>query len=65
MIRGIVEEAVGVDRIVIVLISKIVETFKYFVYTGFGISNETYGGKYDKLVRTGQGNMVSGAICRD
>ena len=60
-----VKEALGVDRTVIKLISKIGETFKHFVCTGFGISSKTYGGKHDKLVGTGQGNMVSGAICRD
>ena len=33
--------------------------------TGFGISKESYGRKYEKLVGTGQGNMVSSTICRD
>ena len=47
------------------MITKIVSIFRYFVCTGFGISKESYGRKYEKLVRTGQVNMVSGAMCRD
>ena len=40
-------------------------TFRHFVCTGFGISKESYGEQYKKLIRTRQSNMVSGAICRD
>ena len=64
-IGGIIEEALGVDRKAINMITKTVLTFRHFVCTGFGISKESYGGKYEKLIGTGQGNMVSGAICRD
>ena len=64
-IGRMVEEALGVDRKAITLITKTVETFKHFDCAGFRISEESYGGKYEKLVGTGQGNMVSGAICRD
>ena len=47
------------------MITKTVLTFRYFVFKGFRISKESYGRKYEKLVGTRQGNMVSGAICRD
>ena len=52
-IGRMVEEALGVDRKAITLITKTVETFKHFVCAGFGISEESYGGKYEKLVATG------------
>ena len=42
-IGGIVWEAVGVDRMVIALMLKVVETFKHFVCTSFRISNEICG----------------------
>ena len=64
-IGGIVEESMGVDRKAIQLITKTVETFKHFVRTGFGISKRSHGGKDEILAGTGQGNMLSGAICRD
>jgi len=54
-----------VNRQAIKVISDIVSTFKHFICTGFGISKESYGGKYEKLVGMGQGNMLSGAVCRD
>ena len=47
------------------VISDTVSIFKHFICTGFGISKESYGGKYEKLVGMGQGNMLSGAVCRD
>ena len=65
MISRIVEEVLGINRKAITLITKIIATLKYFICTGFGISEELYGGKYEKFIRTGQGNMVSRAICRD
>ena len=33
--------------------------------TGFGISTDFYGGPNEKLTGKGQGNMLSGAVCRD
>ena len=64
-IGGIVEEALGVNRDAIQLITNVVSTFRHHISTGFGISEQSYGGPKDKLVGTGQGNMVSGAICHD
>ena len=63
--RGLVEEVVRVDRSVIKLMSKVVETFKHYVCTGFGINKESWRGRHEKIVGTGQGNIVSGATCRD
>ena len=37
----------------------------HYVYTDFGISKIAYGNNREKLGGTGQGNSVSGAICRD
>ena len=64
-IGGIVEEALGAHRKVMQLKTKTVSTFKLFVCAGFSISGESHGGKYEQLVGTRQGNIVSRAICRD
>ena len=50
MIGEIVEEVVRVDGYAVMLITKVVETFKYFAYTSFGISNKTHRGKYKILL---------------
>ena len=64
-IGGMVEGALGVNRRAINAIVTTVSTFKYFAGTGFGISKESHRGKCKKLIETRQGNIVSGAICRD
>ena len=46
---GVVEEAVGVDRMAIKLSTKITRRFEHFTCTNFGISEETCGGKNDPL----------------
>ena len=61
----IVEEALGVNRKAIKLLCNTVSRFKHFTCTGFGISKKYYGRLNEKLTGTGQGNMLSGAICRD
>ena len=62
---GIVEEALGVNRNAIKVICNTVSQFKHFICTGFGISKESYGGPEEQLTGTRQGNMLSGAVCRD
>ena len=47
------------------MICNIVAQFKHYICTGYGISSKFYGGKYEKLTGTGQGNMLSGAVCYD
>ena len=65
MLAGIVEESLGVNRSAIKVICDTVSKFKHFTCTGYGISNEYYGGDLESLTGTGQGNMLSGAVCRD
>ena len=60
-----VEESLGVNREVIKVICNTVSKFKHFTCIGYGISNEYYGGDFESLTGTGQGNMLSGAVCRD
>jgi len=62
---GMVEESLGVNREVIKVICNTVSKFKHFTCTGYSISNEYYGGDFESLTGTGQGNMLSGAVCRD
>ena len=65
ILGGMVEESLGVNRQVIKLTCNIVSKFKHFTCTGHGISEEHYGGDLEQLTGTGQGNMLSGAVCRD
>ena len=51
-IGGMVEEAVGVDRRAIMLITKIIETMRHHISIGFRISKASYGGPHEKLVGT-------------
>ena len=64
-IGRIVEESLGVDQKATKLIAKTVSLFKHFIRTKFGISKKSHGGKHETLAGTDQGNMVSGATCRD
>ena len=47
------------------MICNTVSQFKHYICTGYGISSKFYGGKYERLAGIGQGNMLSGAVCRD
>ena len=60
-----VQEAVGVNRHAAKLIQNILPIMQHHVATDYGISTESYGSEVNKLGGTGQGNSVSGAICRD
>ena len=44
---------------------KVLQNFNYFLATVYGVSGESYGGHNDRLLGTGQGNVLSGAICRN
>ena len=59
------EESVGRDKAAIKLITKVIPNWRHYIRTGFGNSNEYYGGEYDQLAGTGQGNRFSGDVCRD
>ena len=47
-----------------ILCVKIMPFFEHHVSTGFGISDDFYGG-LEKLAGTGQGNKFSGDVCGD
>ena len=60
-VRGVVEEAVGVERMSIKLLTKITPWLNYFTNTNFRISEETHGGRNDPLVGLWQGMVLYGA----
>ena len=59
------QEAVGVERTPAKVFAKVLPIMNHHVCTSFGISKKTHGSKYETLGGTGQGNSVSGSICRD
>jgi len=61
----LVEESVGVDRNAAKMFAKVLPIMQHHVCTDFGISENAYGSRIESLGGTGQGNSVSGAICRD
>ena len=64
-IGSIVEESVGRNRAAMKLLTKIMLCFKHCASTGYGISQQYYGGEEYKLAGTGQGNKFSGNMCRE
>ena len=62
-VSGIVEESVGRNRAAIKLYTKLMPRFKRYVSTGYGVSDNYYGGECQQLARTGQGNKFSGDMC--
>ena len=62
---GIIEESVGRNREAMKLIMKVIPNWKYYLYTGFGISSSYYGGENERLTGTEQDNKFSGDLCRD
>ena len=64
-VGSIVEESVGRNRAAMKLHTKIMPKFKRYISTGYGISNQYYGGDEMQLAGTGQGNKFSGDVCRD
>lgn len=64
-IGGIVEEALGIERQLMMLFEKILPIMQHHMSTSYRISAESYGGSDNKLYGTGQGNSLSGALCRD
>ena len=64
-IGSIIEESVGRNRSAIKFFTRLMPRFYHYVSTGYGVSNEYYGGEAEELAGTGQGNKFSGHICRD
>ena len=44
-IESLVLESVGVNRLVIRIVAKVLSRFSYHICTGFGISKDYYGSK--------------------
>ena len=61
----LVQESVGVEREPAKLFAKLLPVMQHHICTSFGISKDYYGSERYKLGGTGQGNSVSGTICRD
>jgi len=64
-VGGILEESTDRNRNAMKLFTKIMPVFKHYINTGYGISEEYYGGAQNELAGTGQGNKFSGDMCRD
>ena len=47
------------------LLMQVLKNFNHFLATAYGIAKTSYGGHNDQLGGTGQGNILSGAICRN
>ena len=63
-VGSIIEESVGHNRNAMILYTKIMPYFEHHICTGYGVSDNYYGGIM-KLAGTGQGNKFSGDMCRD
>ena len=61
----LVEESVRVERESAMLFAKILPVMEHHICTSYGISKDSYSSRTYKLGGTGQGNSVSGSICRD
>ena len=59
------EDLVGVNRESIKLVTKGLHGSKHYIGTSHGISEHSYGGDDVVLGGIGQGNILSGCVCRD
>ena len=55
-VGSVVQEAVGVERKLAQMFTKVLPIMNHHVYTSFGISKKTHGSKYETLGSTGKGN---------
>ena len=62
---GIVEESIGVNRNMMLLLGKVLPKCNHCIGTAHGISSNYHGGVTEDLGGTGQGNVFSGNACRD
>ena len=60
-----IEEAVGINREASKIFAEVLPIMNHYVCTDFGISKTAYRNNREKLGGIGQGNSLSGAICRD
>ena len=63
-IESLVLELVGVNRQIIVLIAKVLPSFKHYIYTSYGICKSNYESETDPYVGTSHGNITSGEVCK-
>ena len=61
----ITELSFGMHQQEVNLLNGVLQNFNYYLSTAYGIAKEKYGGHNDRLAGTGQGNVLSGAICRN
>ena len=59
------EQSFGMDKREANLLCHVLQNFEHHLSTAFGVSSQSYGGKSDILGGTGQGNVLSGAICKN
>lgn len=64
-IGGIVQEMLGIERKPMKIFESILPIMEHHILTGYGISDESHGSEGNQLCGTGQGNSMSGAMCRD
>jgi len=57
-------ESVRVDRVFMKLVARTLPSVKHYIYTGYGVSRESYGRAVEKYVGTGQGNQFLGESCK-
>jgi len=60
-----IEESININRKGIKLIMKVIPKIEHHICTAFRISDKYYSRPADPHARTGQGNIISGDICRD
>ena len=61
----ITEMSFGMHQQEVNLLNGVLQNFNHYLSTAYGIANRKYGGHNDRLAGTGQGNVLSGAICRN
>ena len=64
-IGGIVQEMLGIERKPMKVFESILPIMEHHILTGYGISEKSHGSETIQLCGTGQGNSMSGAVCRD
>lgn len=59
------ERSFGMNVNEAVMLCDALKKFRHFISTGHGIACQSYGGQNDLLGGTGQGNILSGSICKN
>ena len=59
------EQSFGLSHKEAFLLNNTLQNFVHYISTGYGISKRSYGRKTELLAGTGQGNILSGSICKN